>query len=134
MARLTFAGHLLNILNLSFARNTDILAVAQAYFGMSNQFEFALLEGAIDRLNTEDRWERSAARDLRSELAWARNQLCSAALDGSKSDSSRDAASLIAKRRREVLTLMNDLRGLQAIDLPPLQVTVRALARLAAGL
>ena len=133
MARLTFAGHLLTVLNLSFACKTDPAAVAEAYFGMSTQFEFALLEGAIDRLNTEDRWERTAARDLRSEMAWARNQLCALSLDTAKAASS-DSTALAAKRRREVLILMNDLRGLQTIGLPPLQVTVRALARLAAGI
>jgi hypothetical protein len=36
------------------------------------------------------------------------------------------------RRAREVVRLMGDLRALPSLGLPPLQVTVRALARLAA--
>jgi len=120
-------------LNLSFARGAEPLTIARAYFGMSDQFEFAMLENAIDQLSTTDRWERAAARDLRTELAWARNQLCVAILDRSLLDSPADAiATLRAQRRNEVAQLMNDLRNLRTIGLPPLQVIVRALSRLAA--
>jgi NAD-specific glutamate dehydrogenase len=122
------------VLNLSFARDADPLGIAQAYFGMSGQFEFALLESAIDQINTEDRWERAAARDLRTELAWARTQLCSAILDAQGNGAGRrDAAALRLKRQTEVAALMADLRALPAVGLTPLQVTVRALSRTASG-
>jgi glutamate dehydrogenase len=134
LSRLAFVGHLLTVLNLSFARGEEPLAIARAYFGMSNQFEFAMLEDAIDQLSTTDRWERAAARDLRTELAWARNQLCVAILDRPAHETRADAiAKLRDQRRNEVAQLMNDLRNLRTIGLPPLQVTVRALSRLAAN-
>jgi glutamate dehydrogenase len=134
LSRLAFVGHLLTILNLSFARGAEPLTIARAYFGMSDQFEFAMLEGAIDQLSTTDRWESAAARDLRTELAWARNQLCVAILEQPANDSRADVAATLRERRRtEVAQLMNDLRILRTIGLPPLQVTVRALSRLASG-
>ncbi len=137
LARLSFAGHLLNVLNLSTAENIEPLKMARVYFGMSNRFEFATLESAIDHLNTEDRWERHAARDLRAELAWARNQLCCSIIDHPSNGSplsSSQADPLRQKRLAEVERLMEELRALPAVGLPPLQVTVRALARLASGI
>jgi glutamate dehydrogenase len=128
LARLAFAGHLLNVLNLSFARSAEPAEMARVYFGMSEQFEFATLEGALDAIASEDRWERRAARDLRSELTWVRNQLCSAIFD----QRGKGPSALATRRMAEVQRLMTDLRGLPAIGLTPLQVTVRALSRLAA--
>ena len=136
LARLAFADHLLNVLSLSFARGIDLARVADAYFGMSERIEFAMLEVAIDGLNSDDRWERRAARDLSAELTWARTQLCGSLLDQA-ADSARPLAERIAygreRRAAEVERLMADLRALPSIGLPPLQVTVRAIARLAAN-
>jgi glutamate dehydrogenase len=136
LARLSFAGHLLNVLNLSSAKKIEPMELARVYFGMSRRFEFATLESAIDQLNTEDRWERHAARDLRAELAWARNELCCAIIEHPGQDapmSSHQSDPLRRKRLADVERLMEELRALPAVGLPPLQVTVRALARLASG-
>ena len=79
------------------------------------------------------REQLAAARDLRTELAWARNQLCIAIIDRTANDLRTSATTALRQQRRtEVAQLMNDLRNLRTIGLPPLQVTVRALARLAA--
>jgi glutamate dehydrogenase len=133
LARLAFADHLLNVVSLSFARGIEPMAVASVYFGLSECIEFAMLEGAIDSINSEDRWERRAARDLGAELTWARTQLCCALMD--QGDADLPMANRIARDREhraaEVMRLMADLRTLTTIGLPPLQVTVRALARLA---
>jgi glutamate dehydrogenase len=134
LARLAFAGHLLNVLSLSFALGAEPLELARVYFGMSERFAFATLESALDALNTEDRWERYAARDLRAELTWARNQLCRAQFSARGNGASPVADASDARRTQhqgEVDRLMNDLRALPTIGLPPLQVAVRALARLA---
>jgi glutamate dehydrogenase len=128
LAQLAFAGHLLNVLNLSFARGVEPAEMARVYFGMSEQFEFATLEGALDAIASEDRWERRAARDLRSELTWVRNQLCSAIFD----QRGKGPSAIATRRMAEVQRLMTDLRGMPAVGLTPLQVTVRALSRLAA--
>jgi glutamate dehydrogenase len=133
LARLSFAGHLLNVLSLSFARKADPMETARIYFGLSERLEFAMVEGAIEAISSDDRWERRTTRDLSAELTWARIQLCRGLLD-----QGADGAPLWERIRRErkrratdVERLMGDLRALPALGLPPLQVTVRALARLA---
>ncbi len=141
LARLAFADHLLNILSLAFARGSEPAAVARVYFGLSERVEFAALEGAIDAISSDDRWERRAARDLAAELAWARIQLCRQVLDSAVDGAQAPAdgaqmpikLSMPGRERRaaEVDRLMGDLRTLTSIGLPPLQVTVRALSRLA---
>ena len=104
-------------------------------FGLSERLEFAAIELAIDAISSDDRWERRAARDLAAELSWARIQLCRVALDRS-ADGTAEIASITPGRERraaDVERLMGDLRTLTSIGLPPLQVTVRALSRLASG-
>jgi glutamate dehydrogenase len=136
LARLAFADHLLNVLSLAFDRGIDPSAVARVYFGLSERVEFAAIEGAIDAISSDDRWERRAARDLAAELAWARIQLCRQVLDGAGDGSPAQINLNIPGRERrvaEVDRLMGDLRALTSIGLPPLQVTVRALSRLASG-
>jgi glutamate dehydrogenase len=136
LARLSFAGHLLNVLSLSFSRKIEAADAARVYFALSERLEFAMIEGAIDAISSDDRWERRAARDLSAELYWARMQLCCVLLDQA-TDGARPLAQRIAlgreRRAAEVEQLMADLRSLQSIGLPPLQVTVRALSRLASG-
>ena len=137
LARLAFADHLLNVLSLAFARGAEPAAVARVYFGLSESIEFAALEGAIDAINSDDRWERRAARDLAAELAWARIQLCRQTLDSAADGAPAPVKLTMPGRERrvaEISRLMGDLRALPSIGLPPLQVTVRALSRLASGL
>jgi glutamate dehydrogenase len=135
LARLSFAEHLLNVLTLSFSLAFEPLEVAQIYFGLSETIEFATLESAIDSFRSDDRWERRAASDMAAELVWARMQLCRSLL--SRTGDRRPLSARIAegreRRAAEVERLMSELRALPAVGLPPLQVTVRALARLANG-
>ncbi len=136
LARLEFADHLLNVLSLAFETGREPAEVARAYFALSERIEFARIERAIESLSSEDRWERRAARDLANEMVWARSQLCRSILDGAEA-ATAPLADRIAKGRErragEVERLMGELRSLPAVGLPPLQVTVRALARLAAN-
>jgi NAD-specific glutamate dehydrogenase len=114
----------------------DPIVVARAYFGLSERIEFAAIELAIDAISSDDRWERRAARDLAAELAWARIQLCRVTLDNEAGgEPAVDKSTVPGRERRaaEVDRLMSDLRALTVIGLPPLQVTVRALSRLASG-
>jgi glutamate dehydrogenase len=135
LARLAFAQHLLNVLTLSSSLTVKPLEVAEIYFGLSEQIEFALLEGAIDGIRPDDRWERRAARDLEAELVWARMRLCRILLAGTSD--ARPLWALLAQGREqraaEVERLMTEIRALPSVGLPPLQVAVRALARLAGG-
>ncbi len=134
LARLGFAEHLLNVVSLAFARGSEPAVIARVYFDLSENIEFAALEGAIDAISSDDPWERRAARDLAAELAWARIQLCRQVLDSIGEEAPAPITlSLPGRERRtaEVDRLMGELRALKSIGLPPLQVTVRALSRLA---
>jgi NAD-specific glutamate dehydrogenase len=134
LTRLSFARDLLNVMTLSFSLELDSLRVASIYFGLSENIEFAMLQDALDAIRSDDRWERRAATDLAVELFWARRQLCRAiAADGDSRLSAVRLAQSREPRSAEVARLMGELRALPAIGLLPLQVTVRALAALAAG-
>ena len=136
LARLSFAEHLLNVLSLGFELKLKPMVVAESYFGLSERIEFATLEASIEGVRSDDRWERRASCDMAAELTWARMQLCRSLLG--QSGDQRALSDRIAqgreRRAAEIERLMGDLRALQAVGLPPLQVTVRALARLAAGI
>ncbi|HEX4209485.1 MAG TPA: NAD-glutamate dehydrogenase domain-containing protein [Candidatus Binataceae bacterium] len=136
LARMAFAGHLLNVLSLSFARGREPIEVARPYFELSRRIEFATLESAIEAITTDDQWERRAANDLAVELFEARTRLCAILLEAQASGASADSSmeALIHGRERraaEVDRLMGDLRALPVLGLPALSVAVRALARLA---
>jgi glutamate dehydrogenase len=135
LTRLSFAQHLLNVLTLSFSLTVEPLHVAQTYFGLSQNIDFAMLEHAIDGIRTDDRWERRAASDMAAELVWARMQLCRSLLarDGDTRSLPPRLARDRERRAAEVERLMSEMRALPSVELPPLQVAVRALARLAAG-
>ena len=68
LARLAFADHLLSVLSLSFANEIDSTKVAQAYFRLSVQLNFAILDQALQSIGTDDRWERRASNELAIEL------------------------------------------------------------------
>ena len=134
LARLSFADHLLNVLSLSFAHGAAPAQCARAYFALSEIIEFATLEGALETIGTDDRWERRAAEDLGADLSNARLALCRTVLIN------REVAPVEAvralRRGRERLfdamaEVMNDLRTLPTIGLPVLEVAIRALTRLA---
>jgi NAD-specific glutamate dehydrogenase len=123
------------VLTVSFSQSLEPLEVAHIYFGLSEYIEFAMLEGAIDNIRTDDRWERRAASDLAAELVWARMQLCRSVFTRDNSERSLPLRVAEGRERRaaEVEHLMAELRALPSVGLPPLQVAVRALARLASA-
>jgi glutamate dehydrogenase len=135
LTRLAFAQHLLNVLTLGFSLRREPLEVAQTYFGLSETIDFATLERAIDAIRTDDRWERRAASDMAAELVWSRMQLCRLLL--TRRGDTRPLPVRLAQGRERaaaaVARLMGEMRALPSIALPPLQVAVRAIARLAAG-
>jgi hypothetical protein len=72
---------------------------------------------------------------MAAELAWARMQLCRSLLTRTGDTRSLPARLAEGRERRaaEVERLMGEMRALSSVGLPPLQVAVRALARLATG-
>ena len=139
LARLAFADHILSVLSLSFAREIDPVRTAQAYFQLSAQLNFAILEEALQSIGTDDRWERRAANELATELRAARIALCCAVLDAIADDpdltvdeSIEQLKRVRANRFAQLKQLFDELKTLASPTLPAIQVTIRALSRLAA--
>jgi len=139
LARLAFADHILSVLSLSFAREIEPGKTARAYFGLSAQLNFTILEDALQSIGDDDRWERRAANELAAELRAARIALCCAVLDAiadnpnmSVDESIEQLKRVRANRFAEVARLFDELRTLAAPSLPAIHVTTRALSRLAA--
>ncbi|HYL59543.1 MAG TPA: NAD-glutamate dehydrogenase domain-containing protein, partial [Candidatus Acidoferrales bacterium] len=135
LARLAFADHLLSVLSLSFARAIGPAKSAAAYFGLSSQLNFAMLDEALQLVGGEDRWERRAANELGAELRAARIALCCAVLDkrsASVGESIEQVRRERAARFAEAARLFEELKVLAPAPLPAIQVTIRALSRLAA--
>jgi len=139
LARLAFADHILSVLSLSFSRGIESTKVAHAYFQLSAQLNFAMLEEALQSIGTDDRWERRAANELATELRAARIKMCCAVLDAIADDPDLTVEESIEQLKRvranrfaEVTRLFDELKTLQPPSLPAIQVTIRALSRLAA--
>jgi NAD-specific glutamate dehydrogenase len=139
LARLAFADHILSVLSLSFAREIDPLKAARAYFGLSAQLNFAILEEALQSIGTDDRWERRAANELAAELRAARIALSCAVLDAIADDPGLTVEESIEQLKRvranrfaQLARLFDDLKTLPSPTLPAIHVTIRALSRLAA--
>ena len=137
LARLGFADHLLNVLSLSFARRGAPADCARAYFALSGIIEFATLERALEAIGADDRWERRAAEELAADLRSARLALCRAVLlrsDAAPAEAVRALRNGHEHQFDAMTEVMTELRTLPALELPVLQVAIRALARLAAAL
>jgi NAD-specific glutamate dehydrogenase len=113
--------------------------VAQAYFGLSAQLNFAILEEALQSIGTDDRWERRAANELAAELRAARIALSCAVLDAiaeapglTVEESIEQLKRVRANRFAQLARLFDDLKTLASPTLPAIHVTIRALSRLAA--
>ncbi len=139
LARLAFADHILSVLSLSFARGIEPAKTAQSYFRLSAQLNFAMLEEALQSIGADDRWERRAANELAAELRAARIALCCAVLDAIADDPDMTVDESIEQLKRvranrfaEVARLFDELKTLASPSLPAIQVTIRALSRLAA--
>ncbi|MGA9722002.1 MAG: NAD-glutamate dehydrogenase domain-containing protein [Candidatus Binatus sp.] len=138
LARLAFADHILSVLSLSFAREIEPSKAAQAYFRLSGQLNFTFLEEALQSIDTDDRWERRAANELATELRAARIALSRAVLDAcadnrelSVDESIEQLKQVRANRFAEAARLLDELKTLAPPTLPAIQVTIRALSRLA---
>jgi len=141
LVRLAFADHILSVLSLSFSREIDPAKTARAYFGLSAQLNFAILEEALQSIGGDDRWERRAANELATELRTARIALCCAVLDAITENPDIDVDESIEQLKRvranrfaEVARLFDELKTLQPPSLPAIHVTIRALSRLAVEL
>ena len=126
LARLAFADHILSVLSLSFAREIEPTKVAHAYFELSAQLNFAILEEALQSIGTEDRWERRAANELadRTSRRAHRALLRGARRNRRRSRSACDESIEQLKRVRanrfaEVARLFEELKTLADPDASP---------------
>src|SRR6185437_12481568 len=127
LARLGFADHLLNVLSLTFTHGDAPAECARAYFALSGIIEFATLEGALEAIGTEDRWERRAAEDLGADLRNARLALCRAVLLNRGVAPAEAVRALRNGRERlfdSMAEVMNDIRTLPAVGLSVLEVAI----------
>jgi len=134
LVRLGFADHLLNVLSLSFAHDANPAQCARSYFALGEIIEFAMLDQALGAIGLDDRWERQAAADLSADLRSARLALCRAAMlnrEAAPSDAVRALRNGRERQFDEMAEVMNDLRTMPNVGLPVLQVSIRALARMA---
>jgi len=134
LARLAFADHLLTILGIAFERQVTPARVMEAYFGLSNQLDFATLEQGIMSVASDDRWIQRAMQELGAELRASRVTLCGAVLDidgTNVDDAIKQLKAAREERLAEVERLFAELAALQPLTPAAMHVTVRALTRLA---
>ncbi len=135
LAKLSFIEHLLSIAALSQEAKVAPEEVASAYFGLVSEVDFGTLENALSAFNTDDPWEQRALRELGEDLLRARYRLARSVLGYSKgadwSEGLRAVRAEVPERFQEAASLLDKIRGLPAVGLGALQVTIRAVARLA---
>ncbi|MGH7864765.1 MAG: hypothetical protein ACREQB_07235, partial [Candidatus Binataceae bacterium] len=134
LARLDLSGQVLSVVGLAHSRAADLSLAAQAYFGLARHIDFATLQAAAETVAGDDRWERRAARELYDDINAARVALAEAVLSTAR-DGVASAIDAILRARateiREVERLGAEFRMLPTPTLSALEVTVRALTRLA---
>jgi glutamate dehydrogenase len=136
LARSTFVDHLLNVTALSLDLHLDPIDVARAYFGVTGEVDFGMLEGAAAAIDSDDPWEQQAAREIEEDLLRARCQLVRTALSQAANGYWSSALRAILQEPRRgfsrVRELLSRMRNLSAPRLAPLQVATRAVVRLCA--
>ncbi len=139
LARLAFADHILSVLSLSFAREIEPAKAARAYFGLSAQLNFTILEAALQSIGADDRWERRAANELAAQLRAARIAMCCAVLDAIADHPGISVDESIEKLKRDradsfaqLARLFDELKALASPTLAAIHVMISALSRLAA--
>lgn len=137
LARLSFARHLLQVLDLRFRHKFHVSKTSSAYFGLDRIVDFAAIESALSvASDSEDRWERRAARELFTELEHARTSLTRWLLSSGRAP--ERGAELLGeahpRRFHEIEYLMAELRAAPVTSLAAIHVVVGAVSRLAAEL
>ncbi|HUO03805.1 MAG TPA: NAD-glutamate dehydrogenase domain-containing protein, partial [Candidatus Binataceae bacterium] len=134
LARITFAEHLLEVLNVSFANQIEPKRVAEIYFRLSDAIGFAWLQDALEAADSDDRWERRATVEMGAELRAVRIRLCRTTLEIGLPSTAEAIEQLKSRHEREfaeINRLFSDLKTLSAPNLPALQVAIRAVSKLA---
>jgi glutamate dehydrogenase len=133
LARLTFADHVLNVLEISRSRAMEPAEVAATYFGLAATLDFAPLEQAIASVGDEDRWERRAAQELADELRNARVALCVGLLEERKAPP--EAMRVLQEKRAlefaDVARMLSEIGAMTTITMPAMHVAIRSISRLA---
>jgi glutamate dehydrogenase len=137
LARLGFVEHLLAVAALALECQLDLGQAAAVYFGLVDEVDFGMLEGALQALDTDDLWERHAARELGADLKRARYELARTVLAGTTGmDWAARLREILRQPARGFLRtreLLERLRHLPTIGLAPLEVATRAVDKLCAA-
>jgi glutamate dehydrogenase len=131
IARLEFADHLIEVIQIATDLGVPIEQAAAVFFGLAGGIDFAVLDDAIRGVDTEDRWERRAAQELDQGLRAARIRLARTIIEHYKGDDRgeivRRLTQLHPRRFEQVQQLLAEIRSLQSMNLAPLMVAVRAV-------
>jgi glutamate dehydrogenase len=135
LARMEFADHLLNAIELAFSRGIEPAQAAALYFGLTATLDFSRLESTIAEVSDEDRWERRAAQELGDELRTARIALCNALLDV---HTELPAAIEALRKKRptefaDVEHLLGEIASMPTVTMAAVHVVIRAISRLSSS-
>ena len=86
IARLEFADHLIEVIQIGFDLGVPVEQAAAVFFGLAAGIDFAAMDDAIRSVGTEDPWERRAAQELDQGLRAARIRLARAILENYQGD------------------------------------------------
>ena len=131
IARLEFADHLIEVIQIGFDLGVPVEQAAAVFFGLAAGIDFAAMDDAIRGVDTEDPWERRAAQELDQGLRAARIRLARAILENYKGDNREEIVHRLSQlhpsRFEQVQHLLAEIRTLPSITLAPLLVAVRAV-------
>jgi len=131
IARLEFADHLIEVIQIGFDLGVPVEQAAAVFFGLAAGIDFAAMDDAIRGVGTEDPWERRAAQELDQGLRAARIRLARAILENYNGDNRDEIlhrlSQLHPRRFEQVQELLAQIRTLPSVTLAPLLVAVRAV-------
>jgi glutamate dehydrogenase len=132
VATLEFAVASLDLVEVAHEESANVGTVAQVYYTLDSQLNYAWLRQQIFKLSTDTHWQTLARGALRDDLAWRQRNLTSAVLKQAQANEPvetmlqhwEQANSVNVQRARKVL---NDLKALGQADLAMLSVVLREM-------
>jgi len=126
----------IDIVQIAATGSQPVDTVSQVYFGLDQQLGLHWLHLSTSALPTANRWQKLARNALREELYQAQSSITAAILGHAAGEN--DAATAIRDWTRQRQTPLNhyleqldELQGVEGVDLAMLSVAARGLRRLA---
>jgi glutamate dehydrogenase len=135
IAALQFLGDLMAVTRIAHEVSKPVAEVGHVYFALSDEVDFAVLEGLLGMVPGEDEWEQRAAEGLMQDLGRARRNLTLAVLagDGRKKRPVEERLRRFRERHAERLRVVKDtleeLLENETVNLAALTVATRETVR-----